>query len=543
VNVNSSTSLQASKSNLTKETEPNEKLEIVVIDGRGLTVEICNTGDIDAENIQLNVDVEVGTLVIIPKKIYEIPHLAAGKSTEVHVSIFGLGSAIFFENPFISLTINSPGSKTVWTKVLITLFGIRTKILTRISNYNEPYEGYTLFGPEYSTYTFLIDMDGKIIHYWKSAYIQGFGTYLLENGDLLRLDEFGGNSAFMSGGRAGRVEKFDNQSNLLWEFIYANDEHCSHHDIKPLPNGNVLIIAWELKTKTEAISAGRNPNRLRSNTLWPDHVIEVEPVGSSGGNIVWEWHVWDHLIQDYDSTKENYGIVKDHPELIDVNFGTTDSDWNHINAIDYNEEFDQILLSVHNFNEIWIIDHSTTTEEAAGHTGGNSDKGGDLLYRWGNPQAYGAGDASDQQYFGQHGANWIKEGCPGEENILVFNNGGQGRRYSSVDEIVPPVDNNGHYEYVPSQAYGPDKPIWVYTTENPSDMYSMMLSNAQRLPNGNTLMCSANQGLFLEVTPEKEIVWKYQNILPTPTANAVARVVRYSLDYPGIPQAESINKK
>jgi hypothetical protein len=388
-----------------------------------------------------------------------------------------------------------------------------------------------------------MNMDGKIVHYWKSDYIQGFGTYLLENGDLLRLDEFGGDNTFMSGGRAGRIEKFDNQSNLLWEFIYANDEHCSHHDIKPLPNGNILIIAWESKTKTEAISAGRNPNRLRSNTLWPDHVIEVEPVGSTGGNIVWEWHVWDHLIQDYDSTKENYGVVKDHPELIDVNFGTTDSDWNHINAIDYNKEFDQILLSVHNFDEIWVIDHSTTTEEAAGHTGGNSGEGGDLLYRWGNPQAYGSGNANDQQYFGQHGANWIKEGCPGEGNILVFNNGGQNRRYSSVDEIVPPVDDNGHYEYVPSQAYGPDEPIWVYTAENPSDMYSMMLSSAQRLPNGNTLMCSANQGLFIEVTPEKEIVWKYQNILPTPIAKPVARVVRYSLDYPGIPQAESSNKK
>jgi hypothetical protein len=294
--------------------------------------------------------------------------------------------------------------------------------------------------------------------------------------------------------------------------------------------------------KQEAISAGRNPNRLRSNTIWPDHIIEVEPVGSNGGNIVWEWHVWDHLIQDYDSTKENYGIVKNHPELIDLNFGTTDADWNHINAVDYNEEFDQILLSVHNFNEIWVIDHSTTTEEAAGHIGGNSGKGGDLLYRWGNPQAYDAGDANDQQYFGQHGANWIEKGCPGEGNILVFNNGGEDRRYSSVDEIVPPVDNSGNYEYEPGQAYGPDEALWIYTAENPSDMFSMTLSNAQRLPNGNTLICSANQGLFVEVTQEKEIVWtyQYQNILYH-NAHSVARVERYSLDYPGIPKVKSID--
>jgi hypothetical protein len=543
VNVNSSTSLQVNENNLTKKTEPNEQLEIFVKDGRGLTVEICNNGDIDAQNIQLTVDVEVGKLIIIPKKIYEIPYLVAGKSTEVHVSIFGLGLAIFFEHPLISVTVNSPGFKTVWTKVLTKLFGMSTKILTKISNYNEPYEGYTLFGPEYSTYTYLLDMDGKIVYTWKSEYIQGFGGYLLENGDLLRLDEFGSDVVFMGGGRAGRLEKFDNKSNLLWEFVYANNEHCSHHDIEPLPNGNVLIIAWESKTKTEALSAGRNPNRLRSNTIWPDHVIEVEPVGSNGGNIVWEWHVWDHMIQDYNSTKENYGVVKNHPELIDLNFGNTDSDWNHINAIDYNEKFDQILLSVHNFNEIWVIDHNTTTEEAAGHTGGNSGKGGDLLYRWGNPQAYDAGNANDQQFFGQHGANWIDEGCPGAGNILVFNNGGESRRYSSVDEIVPPVDNSGNYKYVSGQAYGPDEPIWIYTTKTPTDMYSMTLSNAQRLPNGNTLICSANQGLFLEVTQEKEIVWKYQNILPNPYSSSVARIQRYSFDYPGIPQAKSIDQK
>ena len=531
--------MELSKNNLKNEIEPIQKLEIIVKDGNGLNVEIRNSGDIEVKNIQLNVDVELGKIVIIPKKIYEIPYLAAGESTQLHISVFGIGSGIYFEHPFISLTVKAPGFNTVWTKVLTKLFGISTKILTRVSSYDEPYEGYTLFGPEYSTYTYLINMDGKIVHTWKSDYIQGFGNYLLENGDLLRLDKFGSDLSFTAGGRAGRVEKFDNKSNLLWEFDYANDDHCSHHDIEPLPNGNVLIIAWESKTKGEAISEGRDPNRLKSNNIWPDHIIEVQPTGFSGGNIVWEWHVWDHLIQDYDPTKENYGVVEDHPELIDLNFGNNNADWNHINAVDYNEEFDQILLSAHNFNEIWVIDHSTTTQEAAGHIGGNSGKGGDLLYRWGNPRAYRAGDASDQQFFGQHGANWIAEGCPGEGNILVFNNG-QGRRYSSVDEIVPPVDNNGDYEYIPGQAYGPDKPIWVYTAENPRDLYSTTLSNPQRLPNGNTLICSANQGLLLEVTQEKEVVWEYQyqNIFK-PKAKTIGRAERYPPDYPGIPEVKS----
>ena len=297
------------------------------------------------------------------------------------------------------------------------------------------------------------------------------------------------------------------------------------------------MIAWEYKTAGQAIQEGRNPDTLIDGKMFPDHIIEVQPIGSGGSEIVWEWHVWDHLIQEFDPIKNNYGIVGDHPELIDINYGRymNSADWNHINSVDYNEELDQILLSVKHFDEIWVIDHSTTTEEAAGHTGGNSGKGGDLLYRWGNPQTYRAGTASDRKYFEQHGAIWVEKECPGEGNILVFNNG-IGREYSSVDEIVPPVDDNGNYFYTPGEAYGPDELIWTYTKEN---LVSWSLSNVQRLPNGNTLICSGNQGLFLEVTSEKDIVWKYRNILPNPFANAVGRIFRYSKDYPGIPEVKS----
>ena len=515
----------------------NENLTICIEeikDGLGLTVKIYNNADFNVEN---------GKLIFILKKTYEIPFLAAGDTTEVHIVIFGFRPRLLLDYPQVTIKVSAPVIETFWKTFSIGIMGLRTKIVEELSFSGEPYEGYTLFGPEYSTYTYLINMDGKIVYTWKSDYIQGLSTDLLENGDLLRLDEFGGDIPFAGGGRAGRVEKFDKDSNLIWEFEYANNEHCSHHDIEPLSNGNILLIAWEYKTREESIAAGRNPNNLWGNALWPDHIIEVEPTGASGGNIVWEWHVWDHLIQDYDPTKDNYGMVKDHPELVDINFGDGNWDWNHINEVDYNENFDQILLSVHYFNEIWIIDHSTTTKEAAGHTGGNSGKGGDLLYRWGNPQAYGTGDATDQQLFGQHGANWIEKGCPGKGNILVFNNGRPAQRYSSIYEIVPPVNFMGKYEYEAGEAYGPDLPIWIYKAENPGSMYSFTLSSAQRLPNGNTLICSADQGLFLEVTQDKNVVWQYRNFLPTSTNNAVARIIRYPPSYPGIPRVKSINQK
>ena len=214
-------------------------------------------------------------------------------------------------------------------------------------------------------------------------------------------------------------------------------------------------------------------------------------------------------------------------------------DWNHINSLDYNEEFDQILISSHIQNEIWIIDHSTTTREAAGHSGGRFGKGGDLLYRWGNPQVYKAGTTNDQMLFGQHDAQWVKKGYPGEGHITIFNNGylRPELSYSSIEEIVPPVDENGNYFLEPSFVFGPKEPIWNYTSENPSDFYSPFMSGAQRLSNGNTLICDGISGVFFEVTAEKKIVWRYNNLYPNLNSKIikeVANIKRYPLDYPGI---------
>lgn len=403
------------------------------------------------------------------------------------------------------------------------------------------FDGYTLFAPMRSQITYLIDNSEEVLHTWESDYRPALAAYLLENGTLLRTAFPGlpANSSFQAGGGAGGlVQKIDWNGTVIWEFEYSDSQHLLHHDIEPLPNGNVLMIAWEHKTTEEAINAGRNPGLLIDEELWPDHIIEVEPTGATGGNVVWEWHVWDHLIQDYNSTSENYGIVANHPELVDINFvgQRADADWNHLNSVDYNEEFDQILLSVNKFAEIWVIDHSTTTEEAASHTGGNSGKGGDILYRWGNPQTYRAGGASDQKFFKQHDAQWIGSGLPGEGDILVFNNGANrpDGSYSSIDEIVPPVYGNGSYFLAPASAFEPEEQTWIYTAENPPDFYSQGVSGAQRIPNGNTLICSGGNGIFFEVTMQKQIVWEYVNPYPVEWMNNVFKIRRYGRNYPGL---------
>ena len=170
-------------------------------------------------------------------------------------------------------------------------------------------------------------------------------------------------------------------------------------------------------------------------------------------------------------------------------------------------------MSVHAFSEIWIIDHSTTTAEAASHKGGRSGKGGDLLYRWGNPRAYRNGSKMEQRLFNQHNAHWIPPGLPGEGHMLVFNNGSgrPGGDSSSVDEIVLPVDSQGQYTRNRRGPYGPIQAVWSYSAPKKSDFYSFFISGAQRLPNGNTLICSGASGTVFEVTPDKEVVWKYAN--------------------------------
>ncbi len=399
--------------------------------------------------------------------------------------------------------------------------------------HGDPFNGYTLFSPISSTTTYLIDIDGQVVHTWPSTHTTGSCVYLLEDGSILR--PYYEENPIFAGTFGGILQRIAWDGTVVWEYDYSTPTHMQHHDVEVLPNGNILMIAYQNKTYAEAIAAGRDPALMNGNHLLPESIIEVEPVGTHNGNIVWEWHLWDHLVQDFDSLKPNYGVVADHPELMDLNFVlNAHPDWIHANSVDYNEEFDQILISANNISEIFIIDHSTTTEEAAGHTGGNSGKGGDILYRWGNPQAYDAGDLSDKRFFYQHDARWIKEGEPGTGNILVFNNGlgRPGGSYSSVEEIVPPVDGSGNYSLVPGSAYGPSDPVWIYS--DPDNFMSGFMAGAQRQPNGNTLICEAGSGTLFEVTMTGDTVWTYLNPYPDTVYNIVFKVDRYAPDYPGL---------
>lgn len=392
----------------------------------------------------------------------------------------------------------------------------------------QAFDGYNLLYPHNQPHVYLLDNCGEIVHVWEDElnFRPGNTAYLLEDGRLVKTKRPAiiAGDAIWAGGGGATVEIVDWDNNSLWSFTLNNDSLRLHHDIEVLPNGNILMISWELKTALEAVEAGRDPDLLTDGELWPDFIIEINPATDE---VVWEWHVWDHLIQDYDPTKANFGVVADHPEKVDLNWDTSNGadDWMHTNSIDYNPENDQIVISVPTFNEFWIIDHSTTTAEAAGSSGGFAGKGGDLLYRWGNPATYRAGNASDQRLYYQHDVHWIRDFInpfdPQYGKMAVFNNQ-VGDDFSTANVVSIPFDMY-EWEYpMDGNVWGPSTfDVTLTHPDDSSKIYSTGLSSVQYLPNGNFLICAGRVGYSYEVTPNNEIVWEY--ITPLKAGAAVSQ--------------------
>jgi hypothetical protein len=395
-------------------------------------------------------------------------------------------------------------------------------------SFADPFEGLTLItnrggsgnGQQYETQ--LIDNQMNIINSWFYDTGPASIAYLSQDSILFLPCNVTTNQG--SGPNGGRFKKLDWEGNIIWDYVMPEEICKPHHDIAVLPNGNILVICSEEKTQQEALNAGieniNGPMRL-------DMILEIEPVGLDDVNILWEWHYWDHLVQDINMNLDNYGEISDNPQLLDINVSQSENggensigDWNHCNAISFNPILNQIVLSSRHMDEFYVIDHSTTIEEASSHSGGNYNKGGDFLYRWGNPQNYDRGNLSNQILNSPHGINWIPDGYPGEGNFIIFNNQ-HSNNSSAVLEIIPPMNADGTYEIDTINPFGPSSYHWIYQ----SNFYSDKQSGAFRLPNGNTIITSTLDGFIFEVNETINIEWTYSGELVT------ARAIKYPLDY------------
>lgn len=396
---------------------------------------------------------------------------------------------------------------------LIHLF-FATLLFTSTSNAQQ-WGDFHLYSTMSGTTTYLTDTNGTVVHTWThtAATKTGYSSYLLPGGVLLRTVSKTGNS-FTGGPICGQVQKVDWNGNILWDYIYSTSQYCTHHDIAPMPNGNVLLIAYERKSATEVLAAGCTS----SIEMWPDKIVEVEPVGATGGNIVWEWKAWDHLVQNVDPNKPNYQTsIVNHPELLNINYGTQ-KDWMHMNGVNFNPMLNQIAFSCHNLNEIYVIDHSTTTAEAASHSGGNSGKGGDILYRWGKPAVYSA--TGSQILKVCHDAHWIPEGVPNAGYLVAYNNQGISNNASCVDIIDAP-ENGYNYSITSGSAYLPS----TYTLRQASGGYNSNMGNSQQLPNGNMIVTVATAGVMKEFDANGNLLWSKT------ASGAVPKSFRYDSCY------------
>lgn len=416
-----------------------------------------------------------------------------------------------------------------------------------VLKYVNPTDGYNLLFPHNQPHVFLINNCGEVVHRWDDAdgVTPGNVAYILEDGTLVKAKATTsfGQETFGAGGAGGIIEWRTWDNELLHSFEFADSQYRAHHDLAVLPNGNVLAIVWERIPIAEVVDRGGDLRFHPVTERWPDLIVELDPMSDS---IVWQWRAWDHLVQDYDSTKANYGVIADHPHRIDINtelfeFGLR-PDWMHVNAIDYNAELDHILLSVPHFNEMWIIDHSTTTEEAATGSGGRSGRGGDLLFRWGNPAAYGQGAEADQQAFFLHDTRWVESGIPNYAGSITFFNNRVGPDSSQVDIIMPVWDENTGQYLMKDGRWLPEEGMRTITHPEMS-IFSSGLSGAQILHNGNALISVGREGLGFEITPADEVVWEYkvplkagqsvdQGSLLTTNDNITFRINKYLPSYP-----------
>ena len=382
------------------------------------------------------------------------------------------------------------------------------------------FDGYALYNLSNQTTARLVNSAGQIVKTWNCPSTFSYSMAMKPNGNIVRTAVNGGNPINTAAG-SGLVQELDANGAVVWSFTYSTTDYITHHDMCLMPNGNVLLLAYVRRTAAQLQALGYTG----STAKYPGRIIEIQPSGNTA-SVVWEWNMEDRFIQFADASKPNYQPIAEHPERMNINVTVSGGggpgggiDWFHENGVDYNAELDQIVFSARYLSEIFIIDHSTTTEEAAGHTGGNGGRGGDFLFRWGKPANYGI-TGTQRIPSAVHDVKWVRSDAPNAGWLMFVNNNGGGGNTTTIDAINP-VREGFNYPWTPGTVWGPANYDWRHTCL----AYSSGQSAAERMPNGNTFVALSQQYMY-EVDANDNTVWQYNAGPP--------KAFRYTCDFPGI---------
>lgn len=416
-----------------------------------------------------------------------------------------------------------------------------------IYNPEKAWNGYTIM-PIEGVGAVLIDMNGNMVKLWKD--LQGFPNKLLPGGQVL--GHLGVRDTDYGYQDQTDLVQVDWEGNVVWKFnkkeFIEDPGHepqwmlRQHHDYQREGNpvgyyvpgmeaktdsGNTLILCHETLYN----------KRISDKRLLDDCIIEVD----YEGNIIWEWHFNEHFRELGFSEAAKNALYR-NPNM-HFNGGGM-GDWMHVNSMSVlgpNKWYDAGDERFHPDNIIWDARESNISAIISKETGKIVWKMGPDFRETKELRMIG-------QIIGQHHVHMIPQGLPGEGNILIFDNGGwagygEPTRTSKDGSKADIRDNSRVLEINPVTM----KIVWQVTgiDLNPAGMgytsidnyrfYSPLVSSAQRLPNGNTLITEGVGSRLIEVTNKKEIVWEY--VAPyEATCDFIYRAYRYPYSYvPQIP--------
>ena len=418
---------------------------------------------------------------------------------------------------------------------------------TTIFDPEKTWSGFTIYDAPAPHGAILIDMNGNIIRQWKELTNVPSPFRILPGGYVM-----GGDEPRRPHQEAIALIQLDWDGNEVWRYdrleqVVTEDSETDggeilggetvwssriHHDwqregnpigyyapdMEPqIEGGKTLVLAHK-----NLIVSDISPKQLED-----DYIYEL----NWDGEIVWEWLASDHV--------DELGFSEDARNAIhrsvEFNDDRESADWLHINSAVYlgpNQWYDNGDLRFHPDN---IMISSRTANIIA-----VINRNGDIVWRLGPDYEQTRDQAKIGQIIGQHNPHLIPRGLPGEGNLLVFDNGGQGG-YGFANPARPDGTNAMTRDSSRVLEINPVtlEVVWEYTLGGTERyrFYSAYVSNAQRLPNGNTLVNEGMDGRIFELTPEEEIVWEYVNPFLSDDDTPSRRIYRaYRVPYDWIPQ-------